>query len=88
MRVALLFVLALAACANDTITRAEWQQMPQDDRLLYVRSLIGEEQAKAAKGGQPVRHDRSAEEYVKAIDEAYARGEPRDAREIFATLAK
>lgn len=60
--------------------------MSREDRVLYVNSLIGEEKAKDAKGGGGRDVTRSAEEYVRAIDAAYARGEQRAADEVFGEL--
>jgi len=79
--------LAIVACSPGTISRTEWQRMPHEERVLYVQSLVGEERARAAKGGAPARHTRPAEEYVRAIDAAYASGDARAPREIFAQLA-
>jgi hypothetical protein len=82
------FSLALLlGCADETIDRTRWQQMPPEDRVLYVRTLLGEEQAKDAKGGRGKTYDRPAEEYVKRIDAAYERNDGRDVDEIFAELA-
>ncbi len=80
--------LVLAACSPGTVSRAEWQRMPHEDRVLYVQSLLGEERARAAKGGAPARHTRPAEEYVRAIDAAYASGDGREPQEIFARLGR
>lgn len=60
--------------------------MQPADRTLYVRALLGEEQAKDAKGGRGKRYELPAEEYVRRIDAAYAAGDAREARAIFATL--
>ena len=57
--------------------------MTQSERELYVRSLIGGEQARDAKGGSGRPADRPPSAYVDAIDAAYARGDQRDAGEIF-----
>lgn len=62
--------------------------MPREDRVLYVQSLLGEEKAKDAKGGRGRTYERPAEDYVNQIDQAYARGEAREAHEIFAELAR
>jgi hypothetical protein len=62
--------------------------MTPEDRVLYVKSLVGGEVAKDAKGGGGKRYDRPAEEYVQRIDEAYARGDTRRADEIFAELGR
>lgn len=60
--------------------------MNPDEKVLYVNSLIGAEKAKDAKGGRGRDVPRPAGEYVAAIDGAYARGDRRDAGEIFAGL--
>ena len=62
--------------------------MPREDRVLYVRSLVGAEKAKEAKGGGGRTYDRPAEEYVNAIDQAYARGDAREVHEIFEELGR
>jgi hypothetical protein len=62
--------------------------MNQHDRLLYVKSLLGAEQAKDAKGGRGRTYDRPAEDYVKKIDEAYERGDTREVSDVFAELAR
>lgn len=80
--------LLVAGCSRDSIDRSEWQRMAHQDRVLYVKSLVGAEQAKDAKGGGGKRYDRDAEDYVKRIDEAYARGDVREADEIFAELGR
>jgi predicted Fe-S protein YdhL (DUF1289 family) len=74
------FVLA---CAQTHLDRAEWQRMSTEQKTLYVRTLLGEQQAKAAKGGNARTFDRPAEEYARRIDEAYARGEQRDVDALF-----
>ncbi len=60
--------------------------MSQNDRVLYVRSMIGAEKVKDAKGGGGRTFDKPAEDYVKQIDSAYARGDERDVRTIFSEL--
>jgi hypothetical protein len=82
-----LLVLAMA-CGRDTISRAQWEHMSQHDRVLYVSSLIGGEKAKDAKGGGGRETSHPAEDYVKQIDEAYARGDQRTVPEIFAELPR
>ncbi len=91
MKRALLVVsllLLLAACSRDTIDRAEWQRMSSDDRVLYVRSLMGAEKVKDAKGGGGRAYDRPAEAYMNEINRAYARGEQRDVPQLFAELSR
>ena len=56
--------------------------MPQSEKLLYVKSLLGAEKVKAAKGGNPRHFSRPADEYVKKIDAAYALGEQRPPNEL------
>lgn len=92
MRLAAVPLLALAlllnACSRGTIDAAEWRRMSNEDRVLYVQSLIGAEKAKDAKGGGGGTYDRTPEEYVTAIEAAYARGDEREAHEIFAGLER
>ncbi len=76
------------ACSRDPIDRAKWQQMSNDDRVLYVQSLIGAEQAKTAKGGTAHHYNRAPQEYVAAIESAYARGDGRDPATIFQGLER
>lgn len=79
--------IALAACSPDTVTRTEWERMSGEDRVLYVRSLVGAEKVKDAKGGGGRDYAREAEEYVTRIDSAYAGGDQRPAHQIFAELS-
>ncbi|HYO78694.1 MAG TPA: hypothetical protein VE010_19700 [Thermoanaerobaculia bacterium] len=80
--------ITLFACAQASIDRGEWQQMSSEDRLLYVNSLIGAERAKDAKGGGGKNVSNAPEQYVAAIDAAYASGDQRKPDEIFATLVR
>ena len=84
-RAALLIAIALVilSCQRTNISRAQWQQMPQNEKTLYIRTLLGHEKSKEAKGGNDLVFSRSAEEYAKRIDEAYARGDQRTADAIF-----
>jgi hypothetical protein len=86
MRRMLFLLFLLLACSRATIDRTEWQSMSRDDRVLYVKTLIAEEHAKQAKGGDGRRVTRSAEEYVTLIDAAYARGEQQQPEQLFAAL--
>jgi hypothetical protein len=81
-------LLVALACSRDTIDRAEWQRMSHDDRVLYVKSLVGAEKVKDAKGGSGRTYDRPAEEYVAAIEAAMARGDGREVHEIFMELPR
>ena len=54
--------------------------------MLYVKSLVGAEKVKDAKGGRGHHYPRPAEEYVKMIDDRYARGDTRNVPDIFAEL--
>jgi hypothetical protein len=87
-RLLALSLLLFLSCAPDTVTAPEWRAMSREDRVLYVRSLIGEETAKDAKGNRGRTYDQPAETYVDAIDAAYARGDGRAAEEIFAELSE
>ena len=83
-----LAIVFVAGCSRDTISREEWQRMHHDDRVLYVRSLVGGEKAKDAKGGGGRTYDRPAEDYVTVINQAYARGDAREAHQIFEELGR
>lgn len=80
-------LVVVCACARTTATRDDWQRMSRDEKTLYVRSLIGHEQATAAKGGTS-RSFAPPEEYVVRIDAAYAGGDRRDVDEVFASLVR
>ena len=84
--IALVMTLVLA-CGRTSVDRSHWQQMSPAEKTFYVRSLLGHEQASASKGGEPPAHPRPAEEYVRAMDAAYARGESRNANVLFDTMA-
>ena len=57
--------------------------MSSSEKTLYVRTLLGHEKVKEAKGGNARAFDRPAEEYARRIDQAYARGERRDVDALF-----
>ncbi|HSP15053.1 MAG TPA: hypothetical protein VLV78_09895 [Thermoanaerobaculia bacterium] len=78
--------LLLLAC-NSHVTRDRWQNMPPSEKTLYVRSMIGAEKVKHAKGGSGHEYRGQVEDYVKQIDEAYSHGDRRDPADIFAGLA-
>ena len=82
-----LWIVALAGCAR-IVSRDAWLRMSQDDRVLYVKTLIGEEKSKDAKGGTGLDYPLPAEEYARRIDEAYLRGDKRDAAAIFMEMGK
>lgn len=81
-----LLLLAFACASDDPVDRAKWQEMSIDDRLIYVQTLIGEAQAKDAKGGGGARQYQPVNQYVRQIDEAYGRGDERTVDQIFAEL--
>jgi predicted Fe-S protein YdhL (DUF1289 family) len=75
-------VLALA-CQRTNIDRAQWQSMSPNEKTLYVRTLLGHEKTKEAKGGNDRVFSQTADDYVKRIDDAYARGDQRTVDAIF-----
>jgi hypothetical protein len=83
---AALGMTVLLAC-NSQVSRDRWQHMPPSEKTLYVKSLIGAEQVKHAKGGTGHEYTHPPEDYVKQIDAAYAHGDSRDPADIFAGLA-
>ncbi|HEX3071335.1 MAG TPA: hypothetical protein VHX14_22415 [Thermoanaerobaculia bacterium] len=84
-RAALVVTIALLvlACQRTNISRAQWQAMPQNEKTLYVRTLLGHEKSREAKGGNDLVFAQSAEEYARRIDDAYARGDQRPVDAIF-----
>jgi predicted Fe-S protein YdhL (DUF1289 family) len=86
MKRLLILALLVVACSRTVITRARWQSMPPSEKTLVVKTLVGREKAKAAKGGNEKRFRRHPEEYVHRIDDAYAHGERRDVNALFETM--
>jgi hypothetical protein len=84
-RVALLIAIVLLAlaCHRTNISRTQWQQMPRTEKALYVRTLLGHEKTREAKGGNDLVFLLTIDEYVKRIDDAYARGDQRTVDAIF-----
>jgi predicted Fe-S protein YdhL (DUF1289 family) len=76
-------LLLLLACARTNISRTQWQSLSPSEKTLYVRTLLGHEKTKEAKGGTDRVFKQSAEDYVKRIDETYARGDQRTVDAIF-----
>ena len=79
-------LLLLLACHRTNIDRAQWQSMSPNEKTLYVRTLLGHEKTKEAKGGNDRVFTRSIDDYVKGIDDAYARGDQRPVDAIFETM--
>ena len=80
------FLLLLAFC-TPRVDRARWTHMPQSEKTLYVKSLLGAERVKAAKGGTPRQYSHTPDDYVKRIDSAYATGDSRDPAAILGDLS-
>jgi len=80
---ALLLLIAVAACGANRVDRARWIAMSPREKTIYMRSMIGHEEAKSAKGGNDRHFPLSADEYVRRIDAAYARGDRRAPATIF-----
>jgi len=79
-------IVILLACHRTNIDRAQWQLMSANEKSLYVRTLLGHEKTKEAKGGNDRVFIRSIADYVKGIDDAYARGDMRTVDAIFETM--
>jgi hypothetical protein len=75
---AIAIVLIALACHRTNISRAQWQQMPQNERTLYVRTLLGHEKTREAKGGNDLVFALPAEEY--------GRGDRRTVDAIFGAM--
>jgi predicted Fe-S protein YdhL (DUF1289 family) len=76
-------LLLLLACHRTNIDRTQWQSMSPNEKTLYVRTLLGHEKTKEAKGGNDRVFNQSAGDYVTRIDDAYARGDQRRVDTIF-----
>jgi hypothetical protein len=81
-----MLLLMILACHRTNIDRAQWQSMPANEKALYIRTLLGHEKTKDAKGGNDRVFTRSIDTYVKGIDDAYARGDTRTVDTIFETM--
>ncbi|HEV7570145.1 MAG TPA: hypothetical protein VGQ21_01485 [Thermoanaerobaculia bacterium] len=81
-----LFLLLILACHRTNIDRAQWHSMSANEKSLYVRTLLGHEKTKEAKGGNDRVFTRSINDYVKGIDDAYARGDTRNVDAIFESM--
>ena len=64
------------------------QSMSANEKSLYVRTLLGHEKTKEAKGGNDRVFTQSIDEYVKGVDDAYARGDTRTVDAIFESMGK
>lgn len=62
--------------------------MSLTEKSLYVKSLIGAENARARKGGEARTIAARPEEIVKTIDAAYVAGDQRSPDQIFSTLVQ
>jgi predicted Fe-S protein YdhL (DUF1289 family) len=87
MKRLLLVALLALACSRTVIPRERWQSMPPAEKTLVVKTLIGAEKAKDAKGGNEKHFSRPPDEYVHRIDDAYAHGEKRDVNALFETMS-
>jgi len=62
--------------------------MSANEKTLFVRTLLGHEKTKEAKGGNDRVFTGSVDEYVRAIDAAYASGDQRTVDAIFETMGR
>ncbi len=81
-------LVLLLACNRTNINRAQWLAMSPSEKTLYVRTLLGHEQAKDAKGGNARVFTLTAADYVKRIDDAYKHGEQRGVDTIFEEMGR
>ena len=72
--------LLLLACHRTNIDRAQWQSMSPNEKTLYVRTLLGHEKTKEAKGGNERVFTRPVDDYVRGIDAVGNRSERRLSR--------
>jgi hypothetical protein len=80
---AVVLVLVALACHRTNISRAQWEQMSRNEKTLYVRTLLGHEKTKEAKGGNARVFPQSADAYAIRINGAYAHGDQRSVDTIF-----
>jgi predicted Fe-S protein YdhL (DUF1289 family) len=76
----------ILSCQRTNIDRAQWQSMSVKEKSLYVRTLLGHEKTKEAKGGNDRVFTRSIDDYVSGIDDAYSRGDTRSVDAIFESM--
>jgi predicted Fe-S protein YdhL (DUF1289 family) len=76
----------ILSCNRTNIDRAQWQSMPANEKSLYVRTLLGHEKSKEAKGGNDRVFTRSIDDYVSGIDDAYSHGDTRTVDAIFESM--
>jgi hypothetical protein len=88
LRFVLLLLIALLVACTPRVDRERWQHMSPKEKDLYVRSLLGAEKVKERKGGNARTFPLSAEEYIRKIDEAYARGETRRVEVVFEEMGQ
>ena len=81
-------VAALLACGRPEVTRNDWTKMDAKEKTLVVRAIEGHQEAVYRKGGQKVEYHASVDEYIRKIDEQYARGDQRNVSAIWRDLAK
>jgi len=86
LRFLVTMMVVCLACHRTNIDRAQWRSMSANEKSLYVRTLLGHEKTKEAKGGNDRVFTRSIDEYVKDIDDAYARGDTRTVDAIFESM--
>jgi hypothetical protein len=84
----LVLIVLLLACSHSHLDRCAWQRLPPEQKTLYVRTLLGHEKAKEAKGGNDRVYPAPAEEYARRIDRAYALGETRDVDAVFEEMGE
>jgi predicted Fe-S protein YdhL (DUF1289 family) len=82
-RLRVIVLLLLLACHRTNIDRSQWQSMSPNEKTLYVRTLLGHEKTKEAKGGNYRVFRQTAEDYATRIDDAYSRGDQRNVDVIF-----
>jgi hypothetical protein len=84
----LLATLALAiSCSPHQTTRDQWLSIKPQEKRLVVTMLLGHEKVLDRKGGNPRSYTATPDEYVRRIDELYARGDRELVEQIWLTLA-
>lgn len=83
---ATLLVLVFS-CGRGEVSESRWNAMPDTEKSLIVKSLLGAEAVAARKGGTEATWSGTVEEYVERIDGAYAGGDDRAVEAIWKDLA-
>lgn len=86
LQIALVALVAFG-CNRAQVGRDEWLAMTLTEKRVVVESFIGHQKAAEAKGATPWKPAMEVDDYVRTIEAAYRRGDPRTVTEIWKELA-